>query len=250
METFGDRMRMIRLSLGSRRDRTTCAGFAREMGLPDRFRLYKWETRERIEPEGGVSSLEELFARVEGVRSRGISPRALAAWSLTGAGPAPFALASQPEVRDPSREPELAEVVDATAPLFQRVEAWLMKGIESRTFSAQEAMSVLQGLRKIGLAGVALLLALGTASDAESAGFQNWRIRPLCQPSENDDDDDEDSEKPDENRPAREAPKRRGRPRCAAPRVEQAPPRSSITEVDDSTQGPRVPIPEAARGAA
>lgn len=255
-QDFADRLEAL-LSLRGWSIRAAAMRAARN-DLRGRRSLEAWRQLFRRWSDGLVPPEQDLL---EALAILGFAePRRCCRWALAGPGgevPAEIRdLAMQPETRDPHRFPEAARgAVDPELALVRALEA-VERGEDPAPIlrfaveAIRTARETLRQAKHLGLAGLALALGLGTASNAESAGFQNWRIRPLCQPSENDDDDDEDSEKPDENRPAGEAPKRRGRPRCAAPRVEQAPPRSSITEVDDSTSGPRVPIPEAARGAA
>lgn len=90
MPTFGERMRTLRHAYGARGDRTTCAAWARELGV-NRQTVFSWETKGIKTPSIGIDGLTECLERVEAIRRKGVSPRSLAAWALTGEGEPPSA---------------------------------------------------------------------------------------------------------------------------------------------------------------
>lgn len=109
--TFAERMRYLRLGLGSRGSGTSVRQWAKDLGVTH-GKARAWE--EGFFPRRGIVELTQVFKRFPAIEARGLEAGRLAAWTYTGEGdppldPPPAAAALKPSQSDvaPS-SPELA----------------------------------------------------------------------------------------------------------------------------------------------
>lgn len=109
VDTFGTRMGTLRRLLGSRGEATSTRGWALDMGVTQ-MRGRAWE-KLGCHPRHGVVELTEALGRVPSVKARGLDPRLLAGWALTGIGPMPIGAPAGPD--DPGGMSRLPRTVGA-----------------------------------------------------------------------------------------------------------------------------------------
>lgn len=183
MNSLGQRLQWVRRFFSNPDSQTSIRALGREL-YPDDDRKARnlavsWAAWERDKNQPRARELADLLSRLKGLGA--LDPADVAAWVFSGRGPqpqAPSALASQPEVRDPSRDPVLARpaeplTIDAERALRKAAEALDQGGDPAPIIrAAVQAIDSLRRAKQLGLAGLVVAVLVGGARPAKAADLR------------------------------------------------------------------------------
>lgn len=179
-EGVGPRASRVRIRFGVHGSETSCARFAREMGL-DKGRVLAWESRGSFP---GREKLAEFYGRLAHVQAEGADPVVIAKWVELGPDDAPPF--DEPANLNDARDPTRLEVAAGLAPaqpttavppvdllaITEKALAIADEGKDPRPL-LRFAIDTLRRAKQLGLAGVALALLAGGADGSQERFFRD-----------------------------------------------------------------------------
>jgi hypothetical protein len=173
-DTFGQRLVLLRRTLGDRGERTSGRAFARALAVSPSV-YCTWEIK-GFRPKRGLDQLAEALARVPAVHARGLDARKLAAWVWTGEGAPPI---EPPATRsgEPSTPPGGTVISQTIREAGESPLVRVLRAFKEGTLSLEEAAQTIRGNLKSGLLALAVFAATSSGrTDAADAAVKSQDI--------------------------------------------------------------------------